>query len=390
LGFILALQLFGYLEDHIIQIFNGPLTKVDYLSKPYSGAGNEMRSAISRLERLDQTDIEGKYLSGQYTYVLIIRDTLDIDYIVASSNRNYIDGIVQAATIYSKEDKITSLMEELFNPRIPSKSTIDADNASSIRSPSELNRPDPVSLPLVAHRSVEIPQQPNRETDLNPTLRTDVELNAFLRRGPKEPISGRTNVAIRRLMADLNQNYPGMILTATEDTGDCFYDAFAQGLSQILGRQVTIKELRIVAYNYVNTGNNIEWVKRILGDKFNEYKSFVNEDAAMAKSKGRSPVWGSGKVDGRIFMEVYNVNFRELAEFYFNENLTRAEGVASEDNRLYQDILYAPSPYSGTPNTIKKDTVMIANYPVHYLAVLGSNPYLNDPNRQTNPVIIDI
>lgn len=188
-------------------------------------------------------------------------------------------------------------------------------------------------------------------------------------------VSERSILTTTRLIADLRQNYPGLTLAKTIDNGDCFYDAVAQSLNELFAGQplFSVLSLRKLSSDFVNNPANendpvMQRIKKVLKkpQDLQEYKNYVHEDASLAASNDRYPVWGNSQVDGHIYMKVLGVNIRELSEGFLDEG---AKGAALQDpdNRIFGDILHRDPSFTPT----FRPTAIIANIPGHYFAVLG-------------------
>jgi hypothetical protein len=211
----------------------------------------------------------------------------------------------------------------------------------------------------------------------------------LLGKTPDSLVSDRSLLSVRRLIADLRVNYPGLILSKTADNGDCYYDAFAQSLSEVLRTKITLQDLRKIAFEYINNPKSnpkiIERAKKILKENFEEYANFVRYDMKTSREKGRYPVWGNTQVDGWIFMEYFDVKIREISEGFIDESLKMPK-LASSKNRVYGDVLYTGE----TSKSKDSPVVLIANIPNHYLAILGNTTLetnkMISQDRLTNPV----
>ncbi len=198
--------------------------------------------------------------------------------------------------------------------------------------------------------------EPAKTESLPPAELTNQEIQALFGGKPLKQISERSRLATRRLNEVVHKLSPSMKLSKTEDTGDCFYDAFAQGLSAILGKTVTFQELRTIIKNHIDSGADVSWAKKKVPD-FNEWVQKVGLD-----SRTVIPVWGVTAVDGRILCEHFKVNLREISETYFDES--PGEGLEKDENRIQSDDTY------GWPYEESRKTVVIGNIPGHYFAVI--------------------
>jgi len=215
---------------------------------------------------------------------------------------------------------------------------------------------------------LEVQQQEARGNKTQNIKASDDQLNSLMGKGPNEKLSDRTKISLGRLYQYLANNYPDMELMETSDNGDCYYDAFSKSISLILGRIITIEDLRNMVSDYVNNpANDLSKVMRILKDNFNEFKNYVHEDYQMAKANGRNPVWGNTQIDGEILCRYFfNLNLREISEGFFDEGLKLQDGLAVETNRVAGDVFYQ---WASLPET-RLNTVFIGNIPNHYLAII--------------------
>lgn len=153
------------------------------------------------------------------------------------------------------------------------------------------------------------------------------------------------------------------------DNGDCFWDAYAQGLSKILKRPVTIKELRQQVSKEVKRLDQgpaeANWVKEILKgdfmDTYEQYRDTVEYtcDEILKDKHSFYPVWGKESRDGKILSQLYKVNLK----VYTIGCMDEAGNMDDEENFYFgEDEIPSKLPYS--------ETVEIALYPGHFVPVV--------------------
>lgn len=228
-------------------------------------------------------------------------------------------------------------------------------------------------------------------------------IRMLLRKAPNSPVSTRTFYAVRRLMADLRQNYPYLQLKDVADNGDCFFEALFMGFNYAVAGngfngQIPPKAAKFIRQqvsDYINgktmirgrlPSTNIEKIRRTLGrGGFEDFKNYVHEDAEEAMANGRVPIWGSVKDAGMIMMDIYAAsspfNIKEISETYISEDLTGA-ALTAEDNRVYGDVTHTPP-----GGDYAKATAVICNIPGHYFGVVYVGPYQVPPSMDTDPAL---
>lgn len=180
-------------------------------------------------------------------------------------------------------------------------------------------------------------------------------------------VSLRTIKCLKRLDVELESL--GKACGKAIDNGDCFWDSFAKGLSAILGREVTIKELREQVSQEVQRldqgPEEDNWVKKFmetdLMDVYEDYRDQVafTCDEILEKGKG-SPVWGTEKRDGVILCHLYKVNLKVYSVGCMDDHPSQME---NEDNFYFGEDDEYPQrqPYDRT--------IEIALYPGHFMPV---------------------
>lgn len=101
----------------------------------------------------------------------------------------------------------------------------------------------------------------------------------------------------------------GEYLGTTSDNGDCFYEAVAQGLTQVCSEKVTKKELRQEVFTYVQKHKTDEWLTMALKNADSDYAEAVQWTSEECEVNKRSPVWGVDEIDLRILSDQYQVRF---------------------------------------------------------------------------------
>lgn len=154
------------------------------------------------------------------------------------------------------------------------------------------------------------------------------------------------------------------------DNGDCFWDAFAQGLNKIFGKNVSIQDLRQHVRNEIqrlDKGPDQEnWIKNMMkGDFMDTYEDYRDRVAyscdEMLKKGLASIIWGKEDRDGLILCHLFKVNLTVYSAGCLDEDpakMNDADNFYSEK----RDIL-ADKPYS--------HTVEIALYPGHFIPVFN-------------------
>lgn len=179
-------------------------------------------------------------------------------------------------------------------------------------------------------------------------------------------VSLRTLKCLRRLEIELEQL--GKVYGTAIDNGDCFWDAFAQGLSYILGKKVTIKELREKVSEEIQRFDKCpdeeNWVKKMMVhdpmDTYEGYRDQVMLTCGEILEKGMgAPVWGQEKRDGVILCHLFKVNLKVFSVGCIDEHPSKME---DHDNFYTSEDDYPKDqPYSRT--------VEISLYPDHFLPV---------------------
>jgi hypothetical protein len=179
-------------------------------------------------------------------------------------------------------------------------------------------------------------------------------------------ISLRTIKSLQKLEKDLA--LLGKVHGSAVDNGDCFWHAFAQGLSAFLGREVTIKELRKKVSEEIlrldKRPNQENWVKKMMiddyMDTYEQYRDRVAFTCGEVLEKGwLAPIWGQEKRDGVILCQLYQVNLKVYSVGCINDHPSQME----DEENFYsgEDDFPKNQPY--------ESTVEIALYTGHFLPV---------------------
>lgn len=189
--------------------------------------------------------------------------------------------------------------------------------------------------------------------------------------GGDENISSKPlNLALqRRLASDLKAVLPDMKLSRIEDNGDCFYEAYAQGLSAALDQEVTGKELRRVVKAYADKYPENSWINTSHSDKQHliDWKQQVEDDYTSATRKGSVPFWGAPELDGLILSRHFGVNMVVLGEEYndrFNGPTKALDLILKEENRVFSYQKYKLMEEPAAKN------VHIAYFGNHFMAIV--------------------
>lgn len=154
------------------------------------------------------------------------------------------------------------------------------------------------------------------------------------------------------------------------DNGDCFWDAFAQGLSKVLGKKFTIKELR------QNVSDEIEkmdkgpeqenWVKKSMqADVMDTYQAYRDNVAftceELLEKNSSAIVWGQEARDGLILCHRYQVNLTVYSSGCLEDDPSKME---DDENFYYeQREILKDKPYT--------QTIEIGLYPGHFIPIFN-------------------
>lgn len=159
---------------------------------------------------------------------------------------------------------------------------------------------------------------------------------------------------INRITQEIEETLPNFELCYTIDDGNCFWDAFAQNLSMLKNSQYTVKDLRREVYEYVNKNPIFEEeYKRLKLPEDDPYS--VWKERLLHDGSGKTiPSWGSAEIEGVILSRVFNVAVQKI-EVDFYDNFT----------------LWISNSHEDVPHNDKsQNTVRLAAYPKHFLAIL--------------------
>lgn len=182
-------------------------------------------------------------------------------------------------------------------------------------------------------------------------------------------VSRRTLNCLKKLesvLAPLGKTYKSAV-----DNGDCFFDSFAQGLSVILKRKVTVKELRQKVSDYIiqlDRGPvDKNWVKDFFKKEFcavDNYETYIKRigytHQETLDNDWPAPIWGELRREGVILCRLYKVNLKVYEVGYTDEDINKMNDL---DNYWDSD----PSLY---PKNEKYDqTIEMALYPGHFMPI---------------------
>ncbi|MBN9377784.1 MAG: hypothetical protein BGO14_04385 [Chlamydiales bacterium 38-26] len=190
-----------------------------------------------------------------------------------------------------------------------------------------------------------------------------------LKKNRGEGVSERTYYSLVILRNKIKEIMPDHALHCTQDDGNCFWDAFAQSLSSVLSKKITISDLRKAVHQYMQEADATkedELRKKYAGpETFEEWKEQLLHDG----SNGELPSWGSVELEGEILGEIYHVNIWKVEVGPYSDEVD----FTDVDNFWYGDdqILISPD---------FNHTVRIALYPGHFLAILPKPPEEYLPN----------
>lgn len=217
-----------------------------------------------------------------------------------------------------------------------------------------------------SHESVTLSQDTSSSMDSQKIEDEDLPEKDYipeLKKHMREGVSQRTYYSLVMLRDKINEIMPDHALHYTQDDGNCFWDAFAQSLSSVLSKSVSIKELRQAVHQYVQEADAIkeeDLRKKYAGpETFEEWKEQLLHDG----SNGELPSWGSVELEGEILGEIYHVNIWKIEAGPYNDDVD----FTDPNNFWYGDDQIVLSP------DFSKN-VRIALYPGHFLAILPKIP----------------
>ncbi len=167
--------------------------------------------------------------------------------------------------------------------------------------------------------------------------------------------------------------------------GDCFFDAFAQGLNQLgLSSLQTVKSLRLLCYQYVKNTKYASIREKILKDEHNEdsfniylmrlpFTSSEIEEMENQKLLTGSATWGRPDLEGRIICEHFNLRLHVIEihdeaidnQLQVTECLVDSQGSHQIEEMNGKDYLQA-------------DIIHIINYKNHFFPLLDSLKIRNE------------
>lgn len=188
-------------------------------------------------------------------------------------------------------------------------------------------------------------------------------------------VSKRTYKCVKRLEKELTAI--GKFLGNSQDSGDCFWDAFSQSLSQQQETKVTVKELRQKVSDYaqqLDKGDDHDnWIKKMMkgnwiGETYEEYLNKVSLTCEECKEKNMSsPIWGVEQRDGAILCNLFQLNLKVYAVGCIEDDIAYLD---KEDNFYFISEDYPPN----SKNADQKKTIEMAIYPGHFLPVFTKSP----------------
>lgn len=184
-----------------------------------------------------------------------------------------------------------------------------------------------------------------------------------LKKNRGEGVSERTYYSLFFLRNKIKEIMPDHALHYTQDDGNCFWDAFAQSLSSVLSKKITVNDLRKAVHQYVQEADATieeELRKKYAGpETFEEWKEQLLHDG----SNGELPSWGSVELEGEILGKIYHVNIWKVEAGPNSDEVDFTDA----NNFWYGDDQIPLSPDFN-------HNVRIALYPGHFLAVLPKAP----------------
>ena len=164
-------------------------------------------------------------------------------------------------------------------------------------------------------------------------------------------------------------NVVGKELGKAVDNGDCLLDSFGQGLSKHLGREVTIKELRLQLSAFIQKldqgPDSANWFKQAkqkeyaASDTYEDVRDRIAFDCAESLEKGFIPIWPQEWLEGVILCRLYQVNLRVYTAGCIDED---SEKMGYEDNYYSGEQDYPA--HEHYPHTIE-----MALWPPHFMPV---------------------
>lgn len=168
---------------------------------------------------------------------------------------------------------------------------------------------------------------------------------------------------LTHMLEDRNQK-----IVETPDDGDCFYGAFAAGISHHIGKEVSLQEIRQIVSNELkklDAENPDNWVKKAFEnrhgeiDTYESYLNYIHEDTATSLKNGRYPIWGKEAIDGLLLCQYYKVNLSVLEMVPMTDFPEALEDIADGD-----------SDYPSNETKRFEATIHMAIYPGHFLGVI--------------------
>lgn len=271
----------------------------------------------------------------------------------------------QLKLVIPETPPVSSPKVEQLTPAEKKEEKVDTDFESS-ESPDDIEEDDFDSEDQISVGEDEITSdgESSDEEDVTPK-KSDAPKQKYFIEGKEYSL--RSFKCIEKLKAELKSL--GKITGSAIDNGDCFWESFAQGLSRLLGREVTIKELREIVSKEVKRLNqgpeNENWVKRMIdkevrpAESYEEYLVRVALDCHEALEMGFTPVWGQEARDGVILCRHFQVKLEAHSSGCYDDHPSKME---DKDNFFIGSQNY---PY-GEKYSRK---IEIAIYPGHFVPV---------------------
>jgi len=183
------------------------------------------------------------------------------------------------------------------------------------------------------------------------TLESTIEGIGLLADQLKTPMSpGTTRL---KTFLDHQLRSEGFDVLQAVDNGDCFFAAFAEGLSHLKGEQFTHTQMR----RDVAAAERSETIIRKIGRDGGAggYAGVIEWQDKIAKScdTGEIPVWGRGQIEGVLLCNKYGVNLTIIDVYADHEEVLRIGENEFE-------------PESGKA----AETIYMASYPGHFFPIV--------------------
>ena len=149
--------------------------------------------------------------------------------------------------------------------------------------------------------------------------KVDDARRSLLRKSP-ENMGDRTLTMRKYLTQELRKM--GKVFFETEDSGDCLFDAVAQALTLLDGKEISMKEVRMACHEYIQKldkeqpGNN--WLEQAIGNTQN-YDS-LRKNIQYTAEELSPPIWGDVPII-KMISKVFDVKVvsHELSSFEIDD-----------------------------------------------------------------------